>query len=466
MDGISAAARIGGEFHIPVVFLTAYSDEETLNRAKQSEPYGYVLKPFNERDLRIAVEIALYKHEMENRLKESERWLAVTLRSIGEAVIATDVKGVIRFMNPEAEYLTGWRYDDARGRPLGDVFRITVAGAAEGGSALENASSQIKLQSVGPGFDFIYRNREGREINIEFTVAVIHGNDAKPIGGVLALRDISRRKTDERELKKHRDHLEEMVRERTRELTLANEKLERAREMAESANRAKSEFLANMSHELRTPLNSIMGLSKLMRMQADNDDFRMYLDNVVSSGMHLLTIINDILDLSKIEAGRMEMKTGPQNIHEIVKTCVSIISIQAREKNIELDLRWEAGNECTVAGEEQRLQQVFLNLLSNAVKFTDPGGKVEIRSRKLDGRIEVDVSDTGIGIREEYHKVIFEKFTQVNSELNRNTTGTGLGLTITKRLVEAHGGAIRLSSSPNKGSTFSVKLPLMTPVKS
>ncbi|HDP79840.1 MAG TPA: PAS domain S-box protein, partial [Spirochaetes bacterium] len=314
--------------------------------------------------------------------------------------------------------------------------------------------------------EFIVKSRAGGEKYVEFTAAMIRDEGGNPIGGVLALRDISRRKAAEKELKKHRDHLEEMVRERTLELTMANTKLEKAREMAESAIRAKSEFLANISHELRTPLNSIIGLSKLMRMQADNDDFRMYLDNVVSSGMHLLTIINDILDLSKIEAGRMEMKTGPQNIREIVKTCVSIISIQAREKNIELDLHWDAGEECMVDGEEQRLQQVFLNLLSNAVKFTDPGGKVEIKSKKLEGHVEVDVSDTGIGIREEYHKIIFNKFTQVNSDLNRNTTGTGLGLTITKRLVEAHGGTIRLNSRPHKGSTFSVKLPLMTPVKS
>ena len=234
MDGISAAAQIGGELHIPVVFLTAYSDEETLNRAKQSEPYGYVLKPFNERDLRIAVEIALYKHEMENRLKESERWFGTTLGSIGEAVIATGIDDRVKYMNPAAEKLTGVPAAEATGLDLAAVLHSGTHSWDDAVAITGDSLPPLESPRDQRG-KFIVKSRAGGEKYVEFTAAMIRDEGGNPIGGVLALRDISRRKAAEKELKKHRDHLEEMVRERTLELTMANTKLEKAREMAESA---------------------------------------------------------------------------------------------------------------------------------------------------------------------------------------------------------------------------------------
>ncbi len=457
IDGIATANEIRKSHNLPVVFLTALADEETIQKAKLTEPYGYVLKPFNERDLRIALEIALYKHEMECRLKESERWFATTLKSIAEAVIATDMDGRIKYLNTAAERLTGWSFDEALNRALVDVLKINVENDGSVFYKNKRVSGKHNLHSRE---DFFFIDRAGVRKYIEFTASIIPDEHRSAIGGVLAVQDISARIRAEHELRNYQIHLEEMVDERTFELALANRHLQKAKEMAESANRAKSEFLANMSHELKTPLNSIIGLSKLMRMQAENDDFRMYLDNVISSGVHLLDIINDILDLSKIEAGRLEMNAAPQNILKVMESCIGIVAVLSKEKNIRLALDWKAPETLEVMGEDKRLQQIFLNLLSNAVKFTDQGGSITVMSSEIGGFVEIDVRDTGVGIHENHLDLIFDKFTQVNAELNRNTAGTGLGLTIAKKLVEAHGGTIRVSSSIGKGSTFTVSLPV------
>ena len=469
MDGIEAADAILAQYNVPVIYLTAYADSATLQRAKITEPYGYLLKPFAERELEVAIEMGLYKHRMRNRLRESEQWFAATLKSIADGVIATNTEGKVKFMNPVAEYLTGWKEEDAIGKNVSEVLNISILNLHEGISRATDEGDSRYFESR-----MILIARNGKEKYIDFSIAPIEEEDGEYTGGVLAIRDITRRVQVEDELRRHRDHLEEMVRDRTAELTYTNdmlrlevsekekarEELKQAKDRAESANRAKTEFLANMSHELRTPLNSIIGFSKLMKMQTTNDDFKIYLDNMLSSGLHLLNIINDILDLSKIEAGKMDYEKRPLNIRTIVFSCVSIMAVQAKEKKINLDVAWSISHDIMVCGEEKRLQQIFINIISNAIKFTAENGHVMVRPRLWNGLIEVDVIDDGIGIKKEHLGYIFEKFSQVGSGLGRGNSGTGLGLTITKRLVEAHNGKIRVESSEGVGSTVTVALPV------
>lgn len=473
MDGIEAAERVRSELEVPLIYLTAYADDMTLQRAKITEPYGYLLKPFDERDLSIAIEIALYRHRMENRVRASERWLSATLKNIGEGVAAVDADGKVVFLNPHGEVLTGWPADEARGKPVEEVFNVLPA---RGGA--EN-TGEVTLMTTGmpdPSThdDFILVDRGGGRKHVEFSASIIRDEKDAVTGGVLSFRDISGRRKAEEELRRHRDHLEEMVLERTAEIRAANEKLQgeiaerrraekelkKAMEMAEAANRAKSEFLANMSHELRTPLNSIIGFSKLMKMQFEDGDFANYLDNILSSGLHLLKIINDILDVSKIESGRMDFNRAPIDPGEIIATCVAIMAVQADERGVTLDNRWNLPGDLAIFGDAKRVQQVFINLISNAIKFNRPGGSVRIDARIEGGMLVIDVADTGIGIKREHLSFIFEKFNQVNSDLDRDTQGTGLGLTISRMIVEAHDGRIGVRSEYGTGSTFTVSLPL------
>jgi signal transduction histidine kinase len=230
----------------------------------------------------------------------------------------------------------------------------------------------------------------------------------------------------------------------------------------EVANKHKSDFLANMSHELRTPLNAIIGFSEVLseRMFGEvNEKQAEYLKDIHESGRHLLSLINDILDLSKIEAGRMELELSSFDLPGAVSNAMTLVRERAQRHGIQLALEMDPGLG-ELQADERKVKQILLNLLSNAVKFTPDGGKVDVSTRKVDGRIEIAVRDTGIGIAPEDHAAVFEEFKQVGRDYTRKAEGTGLGLALTKRLVELHGGEISLESEPGRGSTFTVKLPL------
>jgi len=356
VDGTDAAKKINSRSDIPIIFLTARKDKEKLNRAKKVRPYGYLTKPFKESDLLSTIETSLYKHELEKKLKDSEKEFRTLIEQLPNGfVLIKDFPPKITFAN----------------RALTDILGYTI---------------------------------------------------------------------------------EELVEERTVELA-------RAKEQAETANRAKSEFLANMSHELRTPLNSIIGFSELMKMDYNPDEYNEFLNSIISSGKHLLRLINDILDLSKIEAGRMDFNMKAIPIHNIIASCINTIRPQAEEKKIIIKYNTDS-EEIKVYGEEKWLRQIFLNLLTNAVKFTDIGGSIKVKTIEKNGTFKAKVIDNGIGIKKDDQYCIFNKFSQVNpSELGHGTEGTGLELAITKKLVEAHSDEISIESEKGKGSVFTVFLP-------
>jgi signal transduction histidine kinase len=230
----------------------------------------------------------------------------------------------------------------------------------------------------------------------------------------------------------------------------------------EVANKHKSEFLANMSHELRTPLNAIIGFSEVLieRMFGEvNAKQADYLKDIHESGRHLLSLINDILDLSKIEAGRMDLELSTFDLPSALSNAMTLVRERAQRHGIALSLAVDKKLGAFQA-DERKFKQIVLNLLSNAVKFTPDGGRVDVSAKKYDGKIEVAVRDTGIGIAAEDHAAVFEEFKQVGRDYTKKAEGTGLGLTLTKRFVELHGGSIQLDSSPGQGSTFTITLPV------
>ena len=230
----------------------------------------------------------------------------------------------------------------------------------------------------------------------------------------------------------------------------------------EIANQHKSDFLANMSHELRTPLNAIIGFSEVLveKMFGEVNDKQLdYLKDIHSSGRHLLSLINDILDLSKIEAGRMELDIAEFDLRSALENAMTLVKERAQRNGISLSLEVDLSLGL-FRGDERKFKQILLNLLSNAVKFTPEGGKVSVSARPAAAVLEVSVADTGVGIAATDQELVFEEFKQVGTDYTRKAEGTGLGLALTKRFVELHGGTIRLASEPGKGSTFTFTIPL------
>jgi signal transduction histidine kinase len=238
--------------------------------------------------------------------------------------------------------------------------------------------------------------------------------------------------------------------------------LEAANRELGAASRHKSEFLANMSHELRTPLNAVIGFSEvlLQRMFGElNDKQDEYLKDIYASGQHLLALINDILDLSKIEAGRMELAPAPFHLPSALENAVTLVKERATRHGITLELNLDP-RLGELVGDERKVKQVVLNLLSNAVKFTPEGGRISLKAGLTDGTVEISVTDTGIGIAPDDQAAIFEEFRQVGTDETRKQEGTGLGLTLAKKFVELHGGRIWVESRVGVGSTFTFTLPL------
>ncbi len=244
----------------------------------------------------------------------------------------------------------------------------------------------------------------------------------------------------------------------------AQEAVRKAQEEAERANRAKSEFLASMSHELRTPLNAILGFSELLSddstNQFDTATRRRFLDQIHSSGQHLLQLINDILDLSKVEAGQMELHLESVELGGLVQDVRATIEPLARSKSIALNT--ESNREISLIADSAKVKQMLLNLVSNAIKFTPTGGRIDIRIRRLESWVEIAVSDSGIGIEKEDLGRLFTEFQQLDAGPGRQQEGTGLGLALTRRFAELHGGQVIVESEVGKGSTFTLRLPLQT----
>jgi len=347
-----------------------------------------------------------------------------------------------------------------------EIFGVTQAELDKSNETFFRALHPEDREQVKHAVDQALRH--GRPHDLEFRITrpdgglrVIHGQGevledangapARLIGTVV---DITERRRIEEELGRHRENLEELVIERTRDL-------EGAMNRAQAADRLKSTFLAAMSHELRTPLNSIIGFSGILLAGSPgplNEEQKTQLGMVQKSARHLLGLINEVLDLSKIEAGQLEIRTEPFDLRMVIDKVVLGLMPLAEDKGISLATHVvpEVG---IIDSDRRRVEQILINLVNNAVKFTEEGS-VRVDAFIADGRLTTSVKDTGIGIHPEHFDVLFESFRQVDSGLARRNEGTGLGLSISRRLAELLGGRIRVESEEGVGSTFSFDLPL------
>jgi PAS domain S-box-containing protein len=387
--------------------------------------------------------------------KDHEK-LRVVLTSIGDAVFATDMKGIISFVNQAALNLNETSEIDTVGKYFDDIVNIELQKMRF--SIIDeirdiNNSKHRFLDNA------LLISQSGKKIWISMTFSPIQNKDKKISGIVMVLRNINERKLAIDELNNYKNHLEELVKDRTLELIVEKNK-------AESANYAKSIFLANMSHELRTPLNGILGYTQIMKLDNDiNDSHLEILTMIEQSGNHLLTLINDILDISRIEAGRLNLRENEIEFESFLLGIAGIIIMRVKEKGLEFNFEPVFELPHKIISDETRLRQILLNLLGNAVKFTNKGSVtflISVQNKVIkDGftivKLLFEITDTGIGIQSDQLDKLFQPFVQVGAE-NVKDSGAGLGLAISQAIVKSMGGEIKVKSRINEGSTFSFEL--------
>ena len=369
------------------------------------------------------------RKKAEKTLLESEEKYRALIDNASDAILVTDDKGNLVEANKKALELLGYNREELLN------MNMTQIHPKEELERTISAFKEISLNGSGSLIDAVFLRKDGKTVSIDITGSVVKYSDKKMILGIF--RETIERKSTER-------------------LYLEYERLT-------AADQAKSEFLANMSHELRTPLNASIGFSELLKMGLIgklNEKQEEYVDHIIASNQFLLILINDILDLSKIEAGKIELVPEKMSVPVIISETLSLIKEKAMMHNVLLETEFDPELEF-IEADKQRFKQVLFNLLSNAVKFSrKEGGKLTITVKKEGDMAKVSVSDTGIGIKEENIDKLFHKFEQLESGISQKYGGTGLGLAITKQLVELHGGRIWVESKFGEGSTFTFILPV------
>lgn len=357
--------------------------------------------------------------------------------------------GNLIYANPAGEAMTGYTREEVLGKDFWGLVHPDYVELIK-----ERGRARLRGEKVPPEYEFKILRKDGLERWVSMTAGIIAYEGQPAVIGTLF--DITERKCAAEAMERYSEELAQKVKERTAEL-------EEAQKTAVAANKAKSEFLANISHELRTPLNSIIGFSEVMKdgmagpLTADQ---REYLNDIWQSGKHLLRLINDILDLSKIEAGMMELELGEISLKELLEGCLFMFREKALRHGIQLQTEIpEEAAALTVIGDERKIKQVVLNLVANALKFSPEGGAVGVTAELREGGVLISVWDRGIGIAQDDLDKLFLPFKQLDTALTKKYEGTGLGLYLSRKIVELHGGRIWAESRQGAGSTFSFTIP-------
>jgi PAS domain S-box-containing protein len=582
MDGIETADYIRNNFQLPVIYMSAHAEQSVIDRAKATEPYGYIIKPFTERELEVTLDIAIYKHKTDmllkktnDELREKEERLRIITESISEVFWMYDPEiDKMHYVSPAYEHIWGRSVTSLYENPMSS-FTDAIHPDDRG-----RVIATLELEKIGKPFDIEYRivRPDGAVRWIWDRGVPVLDNNGRITQYSGIARDITRRKVVQRKLqdseeflssivenipymifvkdakelrfirfnkagerllgygrdalvgkndydffpkgeadfftgqdmdvivsKKPVDIPEEIIKTRflgervlhtkkmpildgegnTRYLLGISEditdrkrelkELMEAKEAAVAANSVKSDFLANMSHELRTPLNSIIGFSEILEDELPgslNEQQHENIRYILKAGRHLLSLINDILDLAKVESGKMEMEFESVSLRELLEQSLVMHRERALRNGVSLSIEMppdretrKTSTEISIEADERKLKQILFNLIGNAVKFTPRGGLVSVVARKPADKdeIEIGVIDTGIGISPDDIPKLFKEFSQLESVSSKKYEGTGLGLALSKKLVELHNGRIWVESAVGKGSNFTFTIPVGQP---
>lgn len=449
MDGFETARLIREREKskdTPIIFLTAQGpNERNIFKGYSLGAVDYLFKPIVPEILRskVGVFVELFRKTLELRKQARElarisRQNQLILNSAAEGVIGVDRNAVATFVNPAGARMLLREVHELVGRRVHDIIHpqpFASQWCTPEQCALANALGGDSKTEVDDG---MFWRSDGSSFPTEFVGTPMLNEHGDHLGAVLTYRDVTER--------------------RAAAVAFENERLYRE---ARAANRAKDDFLATLSHELRTPMTAILGWVRMLKMGGlDQESFDMAIESIERSTSVQAQLIEDILDVSRIVAGKLRLQMGPVDLADVVERAVNTVRHTADEKKIKLDISIDHDLPKTM-GDAGRLQQVVWNLMSNAIKFTSEGGHIEIGLSRVDGNAEIRVSDTGRGIDAEFLPFVFDRFRQENSSHTREHGGLGLGLAIVRHLIEAHGGEVRAESEGDgKGATFRATVPL------
>jgi len=468
LDGVDTAARLRTAYDIPVVYLTAHSDPDTLVRALGTDPFGYILKPFVDRELKTQIEISLYKHRTESALRQNEERLRLAAQAAGFGTYDIDLESGKVYWSNEARQILG----------AGDGREIRSGDEADGSSgecerieaAIRRSLEQSDEATISAEYNIARAGGESGWVLVRgrglFAGEGENRRAMRAIGTVIditaAKQAAARLSQRQQELERLNQDLEDINRGM---LSLYAELDEKAREL-KRADETKTQFLSNISHEFRTPLNSIFALSNLLLQRTDGEltaEQEKQVQYIRKAADSLLELVNDLLDLAKIRAGKIEVRPVWFEAEALLSGLRGMLRSLAVNPEVTLVFEEPKGVPALYT-DETKLSQVLRNFISNALKFTMRGEvRVSARYDAERGRVTFAVSDTGPGIAPADRKRIFEEFTQLANAGQSQFKGTGLGLPLCRKLAELLGGTIELESEVGAGSTFSVSLPVRYP---
>ena len=378
-------------------------------------------------------------------------WLTALIESADDAIIGKTLDGIITSWNNGAQRIFGYTPEEAIGKPV--TMLIPPDHIDEEPAILARLRAGERIEH----YETIRVTKDGRLIDISLTVSPIRGPNGQIVGASKIARDI----TDQRQARKALDAAYEEALRARGEAEQAAKETERLYQKAEESSRLKEEFLATISHELRTPLSAILGWTRMLRLgQLSEADQAKALDTIERNARAQAQLIDDLLDVSRIVTGKLRMDVRPSDPIAFIDAAVEAVRPAAEAKGVRVQKVMDTGA-VSIPGDPVRLQQVVWNLLSNAIKFTARGGRVQIRSERVNSHLEIVVSDTGQGIASDFLPHVFDRFRQADQKTSRQHGGMGLGLAIVRHLVELHGGTVRANSEGvGQGATFTVQLPI------
>jgi len=469
IDGIETSRRILEIRELPVIFLTSYTGKEVMEQLRSVRRYGYVIKGSGEALLLASIEMALELFESRKKVDVSEleavntRLEAANLELIqaNKAIIESEkkYKSIVEnahaamvivntdfdivFANNGLSLMTGYNFNEIIGKPCSEIFPESER------EFIHNRHRSRKNGNPEPVvYNSTVQRKDGTVRICEIRISEF-SYDSGENYTVVHLLDITDMKKNEEKLIDANKRLEAALK-KSNELAIA----------AESASAAKTQFVTNMSHEIRTPLNGIIGMISLLLDSDLTPEQRKYAEIAHNSGDNLMTIINEVLDLSRIESHKVELNSRDFNLRSEVHEVMEMLSVKARTKDLMFEFEIDKDVPCLLHGDSGRLRQVLTNLVHNAIKFTEEGGVtirvsgMSGRKNRSDVRLKFEVKDTGIGIPERYMKNLFTPFMQVDGGMSRKYSGTGLGLAISKKIVELMDGEIGVENCGDKGSLF------------